>query len=56
MVKPFELRRDILELWRKWNSKNFFNHGEAFSAKKKRHSRALRRWNSKNFFNHGEAF
>ena len=30
MVKPFELKGANLELWKRWNSKMFFNHGEDF--------------------------
>ena len=55
MVKPFELKTANLELWRRWNSKIFFNHGEAYLAKK-RHSKALEKVEFKHFFIHDEAF
>ena len=50
MVKPFELKRANLELWRRWNSKMFFNHGEHFYVKKM-HSRALEKVELELFFN-----
>ena len=46
-MKAFELKGANLELWRRWNSKTFCNHGEAFSGEKGQ-SRALEKAESKN--------